>query len=215
MIPALEESKTPSRSPPLLIVVEGGNDIEFLRRISAIIGTIEQGLPDLSTLERRGSVVFVPFGGGEVQSWAYRLAPLGKAEFHLYDREIQPLSESRYTAAQIVNCRAGCRAVVTRKRSLENYLHPQAIFEAGGVRIETADDDDVAEMVAEKRFLNHHPDRDWSETPARCRRRLKNQAKQWLNRAAVDRMTLDLLATSDPDGEIRGWLTAIGEMANA
>ena len=209
-----EESKMPSRGPPLLVVVEGQNDIEFLRRISVIINGIDKRLADLATLERRGSLVFVPFGGGEIQSWAYRLAPLGRAEFHLYDREMQPLTEERYTAARIVNCRDGCRAVVTSKRSLENYLHPQAIFEAGGVRIEIADDDDVAEAVAQKRFLNHDPDRNWSETTARCRRRLKNQTKQWLNRSAVDRMTVGLLAASDPDGEIRGWLTAIGEMAN-
>ena len=204
----------PSRGPPLLVVVEGQNDIEFLRRISTIVSGIDKALPDLSTLERRGSMVFVPFGGGEIHSWAYRLAPLGRAEFHLYDREIEPLTEERYMAAQIVNCRDGCRAVVTRKRSLENYLHPRAIFEAGGVRIEIADDDDVAEMVAQKRFLNHEPERNWGDTTARCRRRLKNQAKQWLNRAAVDRMTVELLTASDPDGEIRSWLTAIGEMAN-
>ena len=154
----------------------------------------------------------MPFGGAEILNWAYRLAPLDKAEFHLYDREIQPLSEARYTAAQIVNSRAGCRAVVTGKRSLENYIHPQAIFEAGGVQIEIADDDDVAEIVAKKRFLRHDPQRDWLEITTRCRRRLRNQAKQWLNRAAVDRMTIDRLATSDPDGEIRGWLAKIAEM---
>jgi hypothetical protein len=210
----LDESKTSSRGPPLLVVVEGQNDIEFLRRISAIVSTIDEALPDLSSLERRGSLVFFPFGGGEVQSWTYRLAPLGKAEFHLYDREIEPLSETRYTAARIVNSRAGCRAVVTSKRSLENYLHPQAIFEASGVRIEIADDDDVAEAVAKQKFLTHDPNRDWLERSARCRRRLKNQAKQWLNRGAVDRMTVDLLSVSDPDGDIRSWLITIRQLAS-
>lgn len=211
-IPAAADPARSSCSPPLLIVVEGRNDIEFLRRMSALLSTTDESLPDLSVLERRGSIVFVPFGGGEIQSWAYRLAPLGKLEFHLYDRELPPLSEARFTAARIVKLRAGCHAVVTRKRSLENYLPPQAIFEAGGIQIEIANDDDVAEIVAKKKFLNHNPNRDWLELTTRCRRRMKNQAKLWLNRAAVDRATVDLLAKSDPDGEIHGWLAKIAEM---
>jgi putative ATP-dependent endonuclease of OLD family len=208
-----QESKSSSRGPPLLVVVEGRNDIEFLRRISAILNAIDRTLPDLSALERRGQIVFMPFGGGELHSWAYRLAPLGKAEFHLYDREMPPLSDARFTAARIVNLRTGCRAFVTGKRSLENYLHPQAILEAGGIEIEIADDDDVAEAVAKKKYLSHDSNRNWLELDARCRRRLRNHVKQWLNRAAVDRITAELIAARDPDGEIRDWLAAIAEMA--
>jgi len=37
-------------------------------------------------------------------------------------------------------------------------------------------------------------------------------AKQWLNRQAVERMTVEMLDQRDPDGEVRGWLEAIGEM---
>jgi hypothetical protein len=38
-------------------------------------------------------------------------------------------------------------------------------------------------------------------------------AKRWLNRQAVERMTVKLLDERDPDEEVRGWLEAIGEMA--
>ena len=197
---------------PLLIVLEGQNDIEFLRRISVMLSAVDSRLPDLSILERRDQIVFVPFGGGEIQSWAYRLAPLRRAEFHLYDREVPPLSEQRFATARIVNLRPGCSAFVSGKRSVENYLHPQAIFQASGIQIEFGDNDDVAEVVALKRFLTHDSDRNWLSITARCRRRLRNRAKLWLNRDAAGRMTAELLAARDPDGEVRNWLTTIAEM---
>jgi len=200
------------RTPPLLVVIEGRNDIEFLRRISAMLSASDNRLPDLSILERRGKIVFVPFGGGDIQSWVFRLAPLCKSEVHVYDREIAPVSELRHRAAQIVNLRPGCRAFVTDKRSVENYLHPQAIFEASGIQIEVGDNDDVADLVAQKRFLTHDRDRDWLSITARCRRRLRNRAKLWLNRDGAGRMTAELLAARDPDGEVRNWLTTIAEM---
>ena len=208
----LEPSSSSKRQLPVLVVVEGGNDVEFLRRISAVLSMEDKSLPDLSILERNGKFVFLPFGGGEIQSWAFRLAPLGKAEFHLYDREVPPLSEQRYSTARIVNLRPGCRAFVTSKRSLENYLHPQAIFEATGIQVEFGDNDDVAELVAQKQFLGQDLDRDWLSITARCRRRLRNRAKHWLNRDAADRMTAELLAARDQDGEVRNWLTTIAEM---
>lgn len=114
----------------VLWVVEGQNDIEFLRRISSILHAAALTVPDLTAMERRGQLVFVPCGGGELWPWSFRLAHLGRPEFHLYDRESPPETEVRRQVAQIVNLRPGCRAVITEKRSLENYIHPQAVFEA-------------------------------------------------------------------------------------
>lgn len=199
---------------PLLVIVEGRNDIAFLRRISAVLSTADDALPNLSALERRGALIFVP-SGGEIEKWALRMAPLGKAEVHVYDQEVPPLSEARYYAARIVNLRPACRAFVTRKRNLENYLHADAIFQASGIEIEFGDDADVADLVARNRFLVADPSRDWLSISARCRRRLRNHVKQWLNRDAVDRMTSALLDERDPNGEIRSWLAAIGQLTGS
>ncbi len=75
-------------SSPLLILVEGTHDIAFLKRISAMLSLGNPPLPDLGTLERRGHIIFIPFGGGTLLSWTHRLSGLGLSEFHLYDREM-------------------------------------------------------------------------------------------------------------------------------
>ena len=54
---------------------------------------------------------------------------------------------------------------------------------------------------------------DWSELKSRTRRRLRNRSKKWLNTEAVDRMTIGRLAQRDPSGEVRSWLSLIGEIA--
>jgi hypothetical protein len=107
--------------PRILVVVEGPNDIEFVRRISAILHREDPKLPDLAVWEGRLDLVFVPSGGGDV-SLAFRFAGLKLPEFHLLDRDVSPATESRQCVAAMVNSRPGCRAVVTSKRSLENYL---------------------------------------------------------------------------------------------
>ncbi|HEV2968731.1 MAG TPA: ATP-dependent endonuclease [Pirellulales bacterium] len=197
---------------PILIVVEGRNDIEFLRKASAVLRNADDALPDLGHLERRGRVVFVPFGG-DPRQWVFRFAELGRPEFHLFDREVAPATEIRREAARIINLRPDSHAAMTSKRSVENYLHRDAILEARGIQVHFSDDDDVADLVAQQCFLQFHPSEPWSEQSVRARRRLRNRVKSWLNTSAVDRMTAARFAERDPAGEIRDWLCVIAEMA--
>jgi len=53
---------------PVLLVVEGFNDIEFLRRISKILHAQDCSLSDLDELEEQGRIVFIPFGGGGIDA---------------------------------------------------------------------------------------------------------------------------------------------------
>ena len=181
-------------------------------RPSAVLQADDQSLPDLGQLERRGKLVFVPFGG-DPRNWIFRFAELGCPEFHLLDREIPPATEIRRESARIVNLRPGCGAAVTNKRSLENYLHPAAIVEVRGVEVQFSDDDDVADLVAEQLFLRHRQAGTWRELPTRARRRLRNRAKSWLSTDALGRMTVARFDERDPAGEIRGWLRQIAELA--
>ncbi len=199
---------------PLLIFVEGGNDIAFLTRISRVLHSVDQGAPDLAQLERAGRIVFVPFGGSDLFSWLGRLRPLGCPEFHLYDREIEPITSHRRRAADIVNTMPNCRAIVTGKRSLENYLHPDAIYEVSQIQIVFDDESDVAAMVAEQTFISRHGSDTWAMLTTRSRARLKNLAKRWLNRAAVERMTEQRLDQRDPERRLRASLDLIAEMAH-
>ena len=175
----------PSRQRPrVLVVVEGPFDIEFLRRISTILAAGLVSVPDLADMERRHALVFLPFGG-DAWLWTERLAPLGFPEFHLYDREMSPETELRARAAHRVNLRAGCQAVLTTKRSIENYLHPQAVVEACGVAVEFGDQDPVADLIAEQ--LHSAQDAvPWPQLPHRTHKRRRNRTKRilhtkWLN----------------------------------
>lgn len=200
----------PSRPvrPQVLVVVEGPNDIEFLRRISIILHRENSRTPDLADMERRGMLVFVPAGGVDL-STAYRFANLGLPEFHLLDRDVPPATQVREQIAAMVNSRPRCRAAVMSKRSLENYLHPASIFEASGYAMEFSDDDDVPDLVARKANEFHEPPVCWNDLPARVRKRLRYKAKRWLNNRAVEHMTHERLSERDLDAEVLEWLVTI------
>jgi hypothetical protein len=200
--------------PRIFVVAEGKNDIEFLRHMSIMLHAADPRLPDLAAMEQRRELVFVPCGGGDSRSWAYRLAGLGAAEFHLLDHDISPATEARRRTAAIVNARPRCRAVITRLRALENYLHPEAVFEVSGIRVEFSGDDDVAELVVRKAYEQHPEHLLWEAIPARARKRRRDKAKTWLNGRAVERMTPQRLAERDPKGEVRSWLETIADLAN-
>lgn len=197
----------------VLVVVEGIHDIDFLRRLGAVLHGDDPSLPDLAGLEEKRELIFVPYGGGDPAGWTHRLAGLQLAEFHLYDRELPPETEVRRSAAALVNRRPGCQAAVTTKRSLENYLHTAAIRDIRGIDLTFGDDDDVAELAARACYLLRRETVPWRLLPARARKRLKDRAKHWLNTYAAEQMTVTRLAERDPAGEVRSWLAAIGRLA--
>ena len=200
-----------------MFVIEGVNDISFLKRISSTLHADDPSLPDLEEMERQGELIFIPFGGGHVRAWSHRLAPLGLNELHLYDQELPPETDYRRKTAESVNQRERCRAVLTGKRSLENYLHPQAILDAGEVHTVFDDSSNVPEVVAEQLYLRRQAALQeattWEQLPAQLRGRRIHHTKKWLNSRAVERMTPALLRERDPDGEILSWLQTIQQMA--
>jgi putative ATP-dependent endonuclease of OLD family len=216
----LNHLRTRLPSPPvprlgvkLLVVVEGQHDVTFLRGISCVLHAADATLPDLGELARAGAIVMLPVGGGDILSWATRMTALGLPEFHLMDREVPPATKVRQQAAEIVNGRANCQACLTKKRAIENYLHPIAVREVSGLDLTYGDDDDVANLVARLGFERQDHELAGQELPARARKRCRETAKRWLNRQAVERMTPERLAERDPAGEVRDWLRSISELA--
>lgn len=194
---------------PILIVVEGVHDVEFLRRLTSKLHLQHKSIPDLARLEREARVIFIPFGGGHVLPWAQRFAPLQCQEFHLYDREIEPETALRRQAVELINSRVGCQALLLPKRSLESYLHPAAIFDAGGGQFSPRETEDIATAVARTWYSKQATDPDWDELPSRSRRRKAAHVKRWLNSEAVPHMTLGLLLQTDPTGEFLAWIRSI------
>ncbi len=159
-------------SRPLILVLEGINDCEFLFRLSQRLHAENPQVTDLTRLHAGGRILLVPTGGGNFNQWAVRFAALGCREFHLYDRENGPETLRRQEAIELVNSRPGCRGFLTSKRSLENYLHSQAISQAGGGQITVTDDECVGTELARHWYgliPQAHP---WSELLRRTRRRL-------------------------------------------
>ena len=202
----------PSGRAKLLILVEGRHDVAFLTGISSILHRDDRRLPDLRAWEQTGAVIFVPIGGGDVIAWTSLLAPIGLPEIHILDREMPPVTEARQQAARIVNQRANCRAFVTGKRALENYLHPECLLKVRGIEVEFGDDDDVPELVARRCYEQFGAEPPWDALSGRARKRCRERAKRWLNRDGVERMTYDRLAERDPAGDIRGWLRTAVEL---
>ena len=202
-----------STKPKLLVVVEGVHDIAFLKHISAILHGHDSRLPDLTAMESRGELLFVPVGGGDLRLWATRFARLDCAEFHLFDGEGAEERHLRQEVADVVNLRPNCQALLTKKRAMENYLHPTAIREASGIEVTFTDDDPVADLLAEHRYEQQGGAPPWNELESRVRKRRRNRVKKWLHTKAVDRMTPERLAESDPDGEVVSWLQTIDRLA--
>jgi len=195
-----------------VIVVEGVLDAEFLQCLSDQLQPDEPGLPDLRCLTTTGQLVWIPAGGGDLRAWATRLAPLGVAEFHLYDREQAPETANRQAVVDQIRQRPGCEAALTTNRALENYLHPAAIQAATGITINFDDHDPVAE-----RLVRSRPNLDavWPTFSRRSRQRLLNLAKRVLNTQAVRHITAALLAERDPAGEVLGWFRRIGALLDS
>ncbi len=207
-----ERRAHPIHKPLVLVVVEGPFDIEFLKRISTMLADGIEGLADLADMERRRELVFFPVGGAP-WPWIDRLAAFGLPEFHLYDREAPPATEWRARAADAVNLRSRCQAVLTTKRSLENYLHPHAIAQACGIDVQFGDHEQVADLIAERMHDEQSP-KPWGQLPRRTQARRRNRVKRWLHTKAVDCMTVDRLAQRDPQGEVISWIKSIARLAS-
>lgn len=203
---------TPVSKPPVLFVVEGPHDVEFLRRISRLLHVEYPALPDLAALEARSELVFLPVGGSGPRHRPTELGRLGSHQVHLFDREDEPETSHREELAYRLNDEPNCYAFVTGKRSLENYLHPDVVTEVARVAVLFGDHEPVADLVAQRIFEAKPRSIAWQELPYRSRKRLRDRAKCWLNTEAVDWMTIEHLEERDPNGEIQHWLATIAEL---
>jgi hypothetical protein len=196
---------------PLLVVVEGVNDIAFLKSLGTMLRREDSNLPDLVQLELDHRIIFLPVGGSNLKDWMQRIAGLHKKEFHCYDKEQQPETAERQKVVDAINQRPGCKAVLTSKRALENYLHPQAVREACHEQIAFNDDTDVPTLLAQI-MLARSGGPPWPQYSCKGQRRMRERSKRILNYHAVGLMTPQLLAEQDPGGEVIGWLRSIGEL---
>ncbi len=130
--------------------VEGKHDISFLGHISKILAATESDIPDLIEAEKSGALVFVPLGGSSLDLWRNRLVNLNRPEFYLTDRDKTPPNPAKYQKqVNDWNARHNCKAWVTSKRELENYLHLSLLQNSFSTYAgQGLDFDDVPALVA-------------------------------------------------------------------
>jgi energy-coupling factor transporter ATP-binding protein EcfA2 len=209
----------PDHNVKVFVGVEGPHDISFLTGMARILRAAGEDVPDLEQLEVDGELIFIPLGGSNLAVWSSRLKALNRPELHICDRDNPPPANPKYHDHMVaVNGRAGCLAVATNKRELENYLHHEAITEfyaANGVAIAFgvpfADFDDVPQCVAEALHLASGGDA-WGNLPQEKRSKKIRGAKSSLNNGIVTFMTPDRLNQTDPDNEIRTWFREVARM---
>ena len=192
----------PDKRAQVIVCVEGPTDIKFLKRISRILRQNDSSLPDLESDPR---IAMILMGGQTLEHWVndHLLRNLGLPEIHIYDRDL-PKSDGTHkyqSSVDQLNARGdGSQAFLTQKREIENYLHPDAIFEAFNGHIETevritiGEETDVTTVI---------------ETLIGQRKVKRRALKNWLNEEAAENMTMERLRERDADGEISSWLSAI------
>jgi putative ATP-dependent endonuclease of the OLD family len=197
----------PDRRVKLFVCVEGPHDVSFLEHISRLLHTQDNGIPvlgDIAVNELKGDprVVVFPLGGSILSKWVNKryLSAFGIPEVHIYDSD-NGNNPKYLKAAEKVNKREdGSKAFLTRKREMENYLHPDAIYEVFGVRVNFTDEDDVVNIVHNALILEGAKEHN------------KDKIKNKLNNVVASKMTLERLRERDPDGEIYEWFKLIASM---
>lgn len=204
----------PDHDVRVFVGIEGKNDETFLRTISAILSFADATIGNLAELEDAGKLIFIPVGGSNVGLWVSRLHHLNRSEYHIFDRDVPPPAQPHYESYAVeLNQRQNCVAVHTSKRELENYLHPDAIKLARPevTLISIADFDDVPLRAAQQIHAASGSEKPWEDVKSDEQKKKVNQAKKWLNKDAVGKMTYEMLQESDPNGDVIRWLREITE----
>jgi hypothetical protein len=200
----------------LFIGVEGVNDVEFLRNIATVLRNAGEDVLDLAALEKKGEIMFIPVGGSNLASWTHRLSHLNRPEYHIFDRDEQPPAAPHYqSSVNSINSRENATAVLTGKREMENYLHPDVILRTLGVTVTVTDFCDVPELVAEQVHSTSESQTPWAQLDEDTRRKKVSNAKRRLNSIACLAMTPQLLSETDTANDVRGWLNDIRRLHEA
>jgi len=199
--------------------VEGRHDITFLKEISRILNQAGESVPDLEKAEEDGRLVFVPLGGSNLDLWVSRLKGFNRPEFYLMDRDTEPPASPKYQPiATQLSQRSNCTAWITKKREIENYIHPDVIkaecpsYSGAGHAFE-----DVPVLLAKALHEASDTTQTWADLQANQEKLGKkvSNAKRRLCGHFTLKMTPQYLTQIDPDNEVRLWLQTLGQALSA
>ncbi len=183
-----------------LFYVEGPTDVSAFKHLSKALNQVDNSIPDLTKDER---VAFVVSGGSTLKHWVNEnyLKPLKRPEVHIYDSDVKKYGH----LVEEVNKRPDRSwGLLTRKREIENYLHPKVIKDYFNIEVEVTDFDDIPKKFAIP----------FSELKGFDGTMNDDKAKKQLAEKAFPLMTPDLIEERDPDGEVKGWFRKIADIIN-
>lgn len=182
----------------VMICVEGPTDVNAMRCFSRCL---HSKYPNIIDIECDPRVAVIPMGGSTLKHWVQEryLKNSGCKEVHIYDRDVQKYQAS----VDQVNSRTdGSWGTLTGKYEIENYLHPNAIYDLYEVSIDTNKDKVPesfgVEFANKKRF----------DAPMK-----PDKSKIYLSRVFDQKMTIKYLEEVDPIGEVKGWFERITKMS--
>lgn len=207
----------PDNRIKLFIGVEGKNDINFFKAVSKNLFLLHPNdYDDLAAEEAKGTVVFIPMGGSNLQLWVGRLEGTGRRQLYFMDRDNQPPVAAKYQDQYDEFISSGYVAHMTERKELENYIPLSLLrsnfsnYMGGGL-----DFDDVPSLVAQTVHANSNSPRSWDELDDDDKGRKESAAKKKLNgQIAMLINTDELFDECDPNRELRGWLAEIHQMLN-
>ncbi|MDS4011642.1 MAG: ATP-binding protein [Defluviicoccus sp.] len=192
----------------VILFVEGQRDIDFLSHVSATLHVADNTIPSIGADER---IITCPVGGTNLKDWVFNnyLRGLGKPEIHVYDRDMESPPKYQGAVDEVNQRQDRSKAFLTRKREIENYIHPNAIRDVLGVNIVISDTVDVPEEVARDIHLRESSSTPWSEVKPEKKKEKIRRAKIRLCNDVARRMTVEQIDEADNNGEIRMWLAEI------
>lgn len=205
----------PDNRVKIFIAVEGNNDIKFLINISKILHQFDPKYCNLEKMRDSGELIFIIKGGSNLQHWVHNsLQPLGRPEFHLYDKDVGEKTIKQQAIVDQINNQKHkyCRAILTGKREIENYIHPLIIEEVFGNPVSFGDESDVPMLVAEASHRANGSNKLWEDLNEKEREKKISRAKERLCNECAKKMTVELIEEIDTQGNIKNWFTLINEL---
>ena len=208
VLPSVDKDKIDKLK--LIVCVEGPTDVKFFKKLSGIID--DELRVDFENDPR---IIIIPLGGSTLKHWVdnHYLRKLGISEIHIYDGDKK---ENERKAEQINSRSDNSKGFVTRKREIENYVHPNIvkdIFSLNDEELTNLIDLSKADWVADwdkidvpKKLMKIYENKGWSIQ--------ESKIKENICTKGIEKMSIELLKELNAYEEVKEWFTTIKNMLN-
>jgi len=208
VLPSVDKDKIDKLK--LIVCVEGPTDVEFFKRLSKIIDD------DLKVdFENDQRIIIIPLGGSTLKYWVdnHYLRKLGLPEIHIYDGDKK---ENERKAGQINSRSDDSTGFVTRKREIENYVHPNIvkdIFSLNDEELTKLIDLSKTDWIADwgkidvpKRLMKIYENKGWGIQESKIKEKICTEG--------IERMSIELFKELNDYEEVKEWFTTIKNTLN-